>query len=186
MWLFDLFKMTNAVVYFSRAGSNWVNDNVTNIEIGNTKLLAEYIQKKIGGDLFEIKTKKTYTDEYYKATEEAKEELNSNFFPELLEYPDLNKYDAIYIGHPIWWGTFPMAIAECLRKNNFSGKKIIPFCTHEGSGIANSANDMRTYVPQGDIVNYFEIRGYRCQKIEEDKEIQEEIDKWLKEINQSN
>ena len=67
--------MASAIVYFSRAGNNWVNDGVANIEVGNTKLLSRYIQKQIGGDLFEIKTKKTYTDEYYKATEEAKEEF---------------------------------------------------------------------------------------------------------------
>lgn len=177
--------MKSIIVYFSRAGSNWVNDKVDNIKTGNTKLLSQYIQKRIGGDLFEIKTKKQYTDEYYKATEEAKDELNSVFFPELIEYPDIRGYDTIYIGHPIWWDTFPMAVAEFLRKNNFSGKKIIPFCTHEGSGVANSEKDISRYTSNSNICSYFEIRGYKCQNIIEDKKTQKEIDDWLKK-NQSN
>ena len=178
--------MASAIVYFSRAGSNWVNDGVANIEVGNTKLLSKYIQKQIGGDLFEIKTKKTYTDEYYKATEEAKEELENNFFPELIEYPDLNKYETIYIGHPIWWSTFPMAVAEFLRKSNLSGKTIIPFCTHEGSGVANSDRDMVKYSPKNNIAKYFEIRGYKCQNIEGDTKTQDNINQWLDRNKHSN
>ena len=171
--------MSNIVIYFSRAGSNWVEDGVKNIDIGNCKLLAKYIQKKIGSDIFEIKSKKVYTNEYYKATEEAKQELNNNERPELIEYPNLDKYDTIYLVYPIWWSTCPMAVFSLLEKEDFTNKTIIPFCTHEGSGIANSVNDIKKYSKCLNVKDAFETRGYKCQNINNDENLKQAINKFI-------
>ena len=172
--------MSSVIVYFSRAGSNWVEDGVKNIEVGNCELLAKFIQKQTNADIFKIEQKKQYTDEYYKATEEAKEDLKNNNFLELKNLPDVSKYDTIYLGYPIWWSTFPMAIATFLKNSNLSGKTILPFCSHEGSGIADSAKDLQKYCPNSIIKDCFEIRGYKCQNIDNDKDVQNSIIEWIK------
>ncbi len=167
------------IVYFSRAGSNWVNDKVENLKIGNGEILAKYIQKKTSADLFKIETKHKYTDEYYTATKEAKEELLSNKIPELIKYPDnIDEYDKIYLIYPIWWDTCPMAIMSILKKYDFTNKIIVPICSHEGSGIANSISDIKKNT-NAIIKNAFETRGYRCQNINNDKELQVELDNFL-------
>ena len=171
--------MSNLIVYFSRAGSNWVEDGVKNIDIGNCELLAKFIQKQTNADIFKLEQKKQYTNDYYKATEEAKEDLKNNNFIELKSQPDTSKYDTIYLGYPIWWNTLPMAVATFLKNNNLSGKTIIPFCSHEGSGIADSLKDLQKYCPKAAIKECFETRGYRCQNIEKDRDLQNSIINWI-------
>lgn len=172
--------MNAIVVYFSRAGSNWVEDDVKELSIGNNEILAKYVQKKTGADIFKIETKRQYTDEYYKATEEAKEELKQNARPELVDYPEnLDKYDKIYLVYPIWWSTCPMAIFTFLEKYNLDGKTIIPLCSHEGSGVANSVEDIKKSAKNAVVKNAYQTRGYRCQNLENDREMQDEIDNFL-------
>ena len=172
--------MSSIVVYFSRNGSNWVDDKVDNLEVGNCEILAKYIQKQINADIFKIETKKQYTNEYYKATEEAKEELQNNARPELLSYPEnFEKYNTIYLIYPIWWGTCPMAVFSFLEKYDFSNKTIFPFCTHEGSGISNSVSDIKKYAQNAKIKNAFEVRGYKCQNLDKDVNLQAQIKDFL-------
>lgn len=173
--------MTSLIVYFSRAGSNWVKDGIQNLEIGNTELLAKYLQQQTNGNIIKIETKNKYTNDYRKATEEAKYELENNIKPEIIcEIKDFNKYDLIYLCHPVWWDTFPMAIRSFLEKYDFSNKTIIPFCTHEGSGIANCQNDLQQYCNAKNIKQYFETRGYLCQNIMNDKTLQDKINNFIK------
>ena len=172
--------MASIVIYFSKAGSNWVKDDVGHLDIGNTELLAKYIQKKIGSDIFKIEQTTQYPDDYYKTTEIAKEELKNNFRPKLINCPDsLEKYDKIYLGHPIWWSTFPTAVFAFLEKYNLDNKTIIPFCTHEGSGVANSDKNLKNICKNSNIKEYFETRGYKCQDIANDNKLKSEVDKWL-------
>jgi len=171
--------MSSLVVYFSRAGSNWVKDGVANIDKGNTEILAEYIAKKVNADVFKIQTNQVYTNDYRKCTEEAQEELNNNFRPEILDCPEnLDKYDTIYIGYPIWWGTFPTAVFAFLEKFNWKDKTIYPFCTHEGSGLSNSVNDLKTICKDATIKSFFETRGYTCQNFEE-YNLASKLDEWV-------
>ncbi len=180
MCSYELLFMTSIVIYFSRAGSNWVKDGVGHLDVGNTKLLAKYIQKKTGCDIFKIETTKQYPDDYYQATEVAKEELQNGFRPKLIKYPDnLEKYDKIYLGHPIWWSTFPTAVFTLLENCNLDGKMIIPFCTHEGSRIANSDRDLRQICGNAKIKSYFETRGYMCQEIDTNANLQNKINTWI-------
>ena len=173
--------MSNLIVYFSRAGSNWVEDGVANLEVGNNEIVAKYIRDKVGGDLFKIETSRKYTDEYYKATEEAKEEKNKQARPEVLNLPsNLDKYDTIYLCYPIWWGTCPMAVFTFLEHYDFTGKTIIPFCSHEGSGKSESVDDIKRTCPNAVVKDCFETRGYKCQNLQNDADLQKSIDVWIK------
>ena len=125
------------VAYFSRADEN--TGGVGYIEKGNTKILAEMIAERTHGDIFEIKTVKPYPKEYRPATEAAKQEKEEHARPEIVgELPDLSKYDVVFLGYPIWWSDLPMPVYTFLDGENFAGKTILPFCTHEGSGLSGT------------------------------------------------
>lgn len=134
------------VAYFSRSG--------------NTCEIADQIHKIAGGDIFEIQAVKTYPDDYEEVKKVAMNELNSGFKPELKIKPgNLNSYDMVFIGYPIWWGTFPDPVKTFLSENDFSGKTIAPFCTHEGSGLGRSEQDIIKLCPKATVLNGIAIHG---------------------------
>ena len=149
------------VVYFSRADEN--TGGVGCIEKGNTKILAEMIAERTHGDLFEIKTVKPYPKEYRPATEAAKQEKEENARPEIVgELPDLSKYDVVFLGYPIWWSDMPMPVYTFRDRENFAGKIILPFCTHEGSGL--SGTDRRiAETTKADVKDGFALAGHIAQ-----------------------
>lgn len=110
---------------------------------GNTKDVAETIQKDIGGDLFEIKTEGTYPEEYRPMTEQAKKEIQDGYRPALTtKVADIAQYDTIFIGSPNWWGTITPQVSSFIDSYDLSGKKVIPFITHGGGGVQNTIKDM--------------------------------------------
>lgn len=125
-------KNTNIlIVYFS--------------ETGTTKKAAKKIQSLVEGDLVRIRTKKAYTKDYDTLTQIAEKESNSDTRPEITTtIENMEQYDIVMIGYPIWWGKEPMVIRTFLEKYNLSGKKIVPFCTSGGSGISESIRDIRS------------------------------------------
>lgn len=134
----------NLIIYYSRKGENYWNGSIKSISKGNTQIVAEFIKKAVGGDLFEVDTVKPYSEDYYICIDEAKAELNANARPELKKYIDsISDYDNIFVCGPCWWGTFPMAIFTQLEKLDFTGKKVIAVMTHEGSGLASSERDLK-------------------------------------------
>ena len=136
----------NLIIYYSRKGQNYVNGSIVDLPKGNTEIVAEFIQKAVGGDLFEVKTIKDYARDYTQCTVEAKEELRSNARPELSEYlADVSAYDNIFICGPCWWGTYPCAMFSLLEQLDFSGKKVFPLMTHEGSGLAGAPAALKKY-----------------------------------------
>ena len=148
------------VAYYSRKGQNYVNGSIKNLAKGNTEVVAEFIQKAAGGDLFEIDTVKKYAEDYTKCTEEAKEELRAKARPELKEYlPSIDAYDTIFLGFPCWWGTMPMACYTFLEHYDTAGKRIIPFCTHEGSGMGGSEKELKKTCPKAEVLSGLPIRG---------------------------
>ena len=154
------------VVYFSRADEN--TGGVGYIEKGNTKILAEMIAERTHGDLFEIKTVKPYPKEYRPATEAAKQEKEENARPEIVgELPDLSKYDVVFLGYPIWWSDMPMPVYTFLDRENFAGKIILPFCTHEGSGISDTQRSIAD-VTKADVREGFALQGHIAQKSPEE------------------
>lgn len=123
------------VVYFSHAGENY---NVGNIEKGNTHIIADMITGATGADIFEIVPEKSYPAGYNECIETAKKELQSDARPAIKGDVKVEDYDVIFIGYPNWWGNPPMCIYTFVEKHDWTGKTIIPFITHEGSGMAGT------------------------------------------------
>jgi len=134
------------VIYYSRKGQNYVNGSIVDLPKGNTEICAEYIKKAVGADIFEIETQKAYSTDYTQCTIEAKEELYNNARPELVKMLDsVAEYDNIVVAGPCWWGTYPCAVFTQLEALDFSGKKVFPLMTHEGSGIAGAPAALKKY-----------------------------------------
>jgi flavodoxin len=148
------------IAYYSRKGNNYVGGNIVNLPIGNTEVIAKKIKGFIGGDLFEINTVKPYPLDYNETIDVARDELRKNARPELTDkVKKMADYDVIYIGYPNWWGTFPMAVCTFLESYDFTGKTIVPFCTHEGSGIGGSERDIKKLCPNAKVLPGLAIRG---------------------------
>ncbi len=134
----------NVIIYYSRKGENYWNGGIKNIAKGNTEIVAEFIQKAVGGDLFEVETVKEYAADYYACIDEAKKELREQARPELKKALDsIGGYDNIFVCGPCWWGTFPMAVFTQLEKLDFTGKKVMAVMTHEGSGLGSCERDLK-------------------------------------------
>ena len=147
------------VAYYSRKGQNYVNGRIVDLAVGNTEVIAQKIQAITGSDIFEIDTIKEYPIDYTATTRVAKAELNADARPELTNTVDnMNVYDTIYLGYPNWWGTFPMAVFTFLESYDFSGKTIIPFCTHEGSGMGG-LSDIQLLCPNSKVDRGIAIKG---------------------------
>lgn len=95
---------------------------------GNTSEMAQTIAEKTGGDLFEIVPETPYPSEYTPCTEKALEERDSNARPKIKDLPEnIDEYDTILIGYPIWWHTAPMIIGSFLENYDLTGKEVYPF-----------------------------------------------------------
>lgn len=148
------------IAYYSRKGENYLNGSIVNLSVGNTEVVAKKIKKFTGGDLFGIDTVKMYPVGYTETTQVAMDEKRKNVRPELAgKVEDMDAYDTIYLGYPNWWGTFPMAVFTFLESYDFSGKTIIPFCTHEGSGMGSSERDIKKLCPTATVLPGLAIRG---------------------------
>ncbi len=162
------------IAFYSRKGNNYVGGKIINLSVGNTAVIAQKVQELTGGDLFEIQTVKSYPDDYDEATEVSQIELKSNARPELSEsVKNMELYKTIYLGYPNWWGTMPMAIFTFLESYNFSGKTIVPFCTHEGSRAGKSERDIKKLCPESKVLPVIALRGSSVAKADE------EIKNWL-------
>lgn len=164
------------VIYYSRDGENYVNGHIETLKKGNTQIAAEYIKKICQADLFRVETVKEYNKDYMKCTEEARDELRKHVRPELKAYLDSVKdYDNIVVAGPCWWGTYPMAVFTQLERLDFSGKKVLPLMTHEGSGLGNCVHDLKKCCKGADIGRGLSVHGADVRSAET------VIEKWLKE-----
>ena len=159
--------MANLIVYYSRKGENYWAGGVKNIAKGNTERVAEFVQQAVGGDLFEIETVKEYAADYYECIEDAKAELQADARPEVKRYLEdaglnLDDYDTIFLGYPNWWGTCPMCVFTFLERYDLAGKRIVPFCTNEGSGMGGSERHLKRLFPQAAIERGLSITGHEA------------------------
>lgn len=151
------------VAYFSRSG--------------NTRAVAEDIQKLTGGDMFEIQTSKPYPAEYHACTVLAKKEKEEGTRPALkTKVENMGQYDVVFVGYPNWWGTMPMAVVTFLEGYDLAGKTLVPFCTHGGGGEQRCFTDFVKYIGKaahkpGFLIGGGEARGARKQ-----------VESWLEEI----
>lgn len=166
--------MSSLIVYFSREGNNYVNGAVKNLKVGNTEVVADIIHEITGADLFKLDPVKKYSFDYTECTNEAKSELKTNARPEAKSYPDVSKYDVIYLGYPNWWGTMPMCVFTFLERFDFKGKNIFPFCTHEGSGMGRSEADIKRICAGANIEKGLAVHGADVLKSKP------AVEKWLK------
>ena len=144
---------------------------------GNTRKIANQINKLVGGDIFEIQAVKEYPASYHDVLERAKQEIRSGAKPELQNRvltPDI--YETLFIGYPNWWSTFPAPVLTFLSEYDFKGKTIIPFCTHGGGGTGRSFNDISRQCPKANVLNGFSINGYAVN------ENNSELVEWLNAI----
>ena len=165
------------VVYFSHTGENY---NVGYIEEGNTHIIAQMISDATGADIWEIAPLKPYPVNYNECIDVAKKELNANDRPAIQGDIDIDEYDVIFLGYPNWWGEPPMCIYTFIEKHNWDGKTVIPFITHEGSGmggtdkrIANACKGANILTGKG-----LAIQGKVAQ---EHRDVaKSNVDSWLK------
>lgn len=155
-------------VFYSRKGTNHFPDGIRFVEKGNTAYAAEYIHKAVGGDLFEIDTAKPYSEDYKTCCSEAYAELKANARPEIKGFvEDISAYDSIFVCYPNWCGTFPMCVLTFLEHYDLSGKRLIPLCTNEGSGLGHSEKDLKEAFPTAEVLPGLSVRGHQCADSEE-------------------
>jgi flavodoxin len=151
------------VVYYSRTG--------------NTEAVAKQIQTLTNADIFCLETVKAYPEGYQETTEVAKDEKSNNARPEIKEkVENIDQYDTVFIGFPIWWGTHPMVIATFIENHNLEDKTIIPFCTHGGGGVGQGFNDMKKLTPKSNNKEGLSLSGSRANSSKPD------IEKWLQKV----
>ena len=170
----DTKDMKALIIFFSHAGENYT---VGNIEVGNTKIVADYISEFTGADQFEIVAEKDYNMSYNKLIQVAKEEANKGELPAYKGDIDVSQYDTIFIGGPIWWGTYPQVMFTFFRDHDLNGKTIIPFVTHEGSGLASTVSDIKKAWPNATVKGGFAIYGHEVRSGKA------KVEKWLKTIH---
>ena len=162
------------VVYFSRADENY---SVGTITEGNTAILAKMIAQKTGADSFEIVPEKAYPKNYRECTDVAKDEQKKNARPSYKGDIDTASYDTIYLGYPIWWGDLPMVVYTFLEKHDLNGKTIVPFCTHEGSGVSGTDSSLKKMYKGATVKKALAMRGSTAQN--KRKEAEKSLDEWL-------
>lgn len=167
-------KNTNSkilIAYFSRAENINLDDDVDAVSSaslndidgnvdGNTKIVAEMIQSEIGGDIFSIQSEDLYPTDYQENVSLAQDEKSNSDRPALKDHiNNFDEYDTIFIGYPIWWSTAPMPVYTFLEEYDFSGKTVIPFSTHKGSGMGSSARDIKDLLTDSNVLDGFTIEG---------------------------
>lgn len=144
---------------------------------GNTRTVANHIHDLIGGDIVEVETVIPYPDSYEEVIQIAPGELESDYRPELkTKVENMDEYDTLIVGTPIWGGYLTPAMKSFLASYDLSGKAISPFCTHGGSGTAQSVNDIRSVCPNSTILSSLAVYGSRAESFRAD------VERWLEQI----
>ena len=168
------------VVYFSRTGEQYT---VGVIDKGNTSIVADMIAEVTGADMFEILPEEDYYPYTYDAlTDVAMQELRANARPayQKEELPDLSQYSTIFIGAPVWWGDWPMIMYTFFENEDLSGRKLIPFSTHEGSGLSGFDKKLSAAVPGAEVLTGIAIRGNDTQNRQD--AVKSTVNDWLSKL----
>ncbi|MDR0755366.1 MAG: hypothetical protein LBE99_00420 [Puniceicoccales bacterium] len=141
--------------------------------LGITKAVAEFIQEKVDGDIFEIEPVDQYPSSYSAVLELANKELASGHKPTLRKrLENIDNYGVIFLGSPVWCGTIAPAVTSFLSTHDLSGKTIIPFCTHGGGGESNTFRDIRILTPGSTVFSGGSFMGNPKREISTWLEIQ--------------
>ena len=169
------------VVYFSRTGEQYT---VGVIDEGHTAIVAKMISDQTHADLFEVlSVDDHYPMTYAELTDVAKKEQNENARPAYAgQVPDLSQYDTVFIGAPVWWGDWPMIMYTFFEENAeaLAGKNLIPFSTHEGSGLSGFDRKLASACPNSTVLDGLAIRGNDCQNKQDS--VRSTVNDWLAEL----
>ena len=177
------------IAYFTRVGNTDFSDDIDAISsaslnlqdgelTGNTEIVASMIQQETRGELFRIETEKTYPFDYDELLDYGRKELDEDSRPTLSSHVEnMDEYGVVFLGYPNWWFDMPMAVYSFLDEYDFTGKTIIPFCTHGGSGFSNTVATLEEYLPDSNIAEGFEVYG------EDAVEAQGDVREWLEKID---
>ena len=164
------------VAYFSLAGEQY---GVGVIEEGNTSIIAHMIAEQTGADLFEIKAVNPYPTSHSELLEVSRKEMSDKTRPEIADTVDnMDEYDTVFIGYPNWWGDMPMIVYNFLESYDLSGKTIVPFCTHGGSGLSGTERTIKN-ITGGTMADGFAIAGTTAQNDRDTAK--SKVTEWLKE-----
>lgn len=142
---------------------------------GNTAKIAEWIQDRVGGNVFSIVVDEPYSSDYDECLDRAADEKAENARPKLESHVEnMEDYDVVFLGFPNWWYTAPMAVFSFIEEYDFSGKTVIPFCTHGTGGLAASVEDITDALP--DSVRVLEPVGVYRPDVDSSQPV---INEWL-------
>ena len=163
------------VVYFSLAGEQY---SVGVVEEGNTSIIARMIAEQTGADLFRIEPTEPYPQTYSGLLDISRQEISDNARPAYVEdVKDWDAYNTVFIGYPNWWGDMPMIVYSFLESHDWSGKTVIPFCTHGGSGLSDTEETIEN-ITGAAMLDGFAISGETAQN--DRRTSRNRVEKWLK------
>ena len=167
------------VIYFSRTGEQY---NVGVIDKGNTAIVAEMIADATGAELYELlPADDHYPMTYKELTDVALQEQREGARPAYVDsVPDLSGYDTIFIGAPVWWGDWPMILYTFFENTPLSGKTLIPFSTHAGSGLSGFDRSLAAAYPECTVAKGLAVAGTDAQNNPE--RVQQSVSSWLTEL----
>lgn len=177
----------NLVVYFSMPETTDPNNMTTEEDnsvvvidgevLGNTQYMAYVIQETVGADIFRIEPETPYPTDHEKLVDLAKEEQNDNARPKIKDtIASFDTYENIFVGYPNWWGDMPMILYSFFDEYDFSGKTIIPFNTHGGSGFSSTISTIKELEPNAEVLDGKSISRNDIQDAEQ------EIIDWVKSL----
>lgn len=166
------------LVYFSRAGMNYASGGPVHTDVGNTAVVAEFIQDAIDCDVYEITAENPYPYEYEATTDQAMREQNEGARPAIAgELPDISGYDTLVVGSGVWWGDPPMIMHTFFEAVDTAGKTIVPFTTHAGSGLGSAVATYRELCPEAEVKpNGLAVSGERA------RDVQAQVEAWAAEL----
>lgn len=158
------------IAYFGRWGNTEFPENVdatTSASIvidnegnlmGTTEVVAGYIQQAAGGDLHLIQTAEPYPEDYDTVVSQNHQEQEDGYLPELAGIVEnMDQYDTVYIGYPVWATSLPQAVVSFLNQYDFSGKTIIPFCTHGGYGSGDTYESIQELCTEATVLEGYAV-----------------------------
>lgn len=143
----------------------------------NTKQIAEWIQEQTKADITRIEPETPYPSGYQEAIDEMSRQNKGKILPPFKKVDiNIQDYDTIFFGHPVWDMRLPTVVRTFLRDNDFSGKTIIPFNTHAGYGTGKSVNEIKEFAPKANVLEVLSIKDSNV------KNAKSEVEKWVEKM----
>lgn len=144
-------------------------------QTSNTKAVAEQLQAALDADIEEIVAVNPYDGDFGATIDRCRKEMEEHVIPEIQPVKaDINSYDVIFLGYPVWFGTYAPPVAALLETTDFSGKKIVPFCTFGSGGLDSSEKALKEKLPKAVILPGYGVRAARMDAVPA------ELDRFLK------